>query len=95
MAIIRDVDASNPITSYADSAASDHCFVRRDDFSTYTPCTGCQGAMATDGTFSMLGMGIVKKLAIFNGQRVNLTFENAVHTLSLSHNLISIGQLDK
>jgi len=95
MAIIHDVDASNPITSYADSAASDHCFVRRDDFSTYIPCTGHQGATATDGTSSVLGMGIVKKLAIFNRQCVNLTFENALHTPSLPHNLVSIGQLGK
>jgi len=95
MAIIHDIDASNPITSYADSAASDQCFVRRDDFLTYTPCTGHQGATATDGTFSVLGIGIVKKLAIFNGQCVNLTFKNSLYTLSLSHNLISIGQLGK
>lgn len=82
--------------TYADSAASKHCFVNRTDFVTYTPSKDHKGDTATQGgKFSILGTGNVKKRIIFEGKVINLTFEDAMHTPELSHNLISIGRLDK
>jgi len=91
MASISDMGPSGVVVSYADSVASDHCFVRREDFTTYTPCIDRQGATATNGTFAVLGIGSVNKSVIFNGHHVELTFKNAIHTPALTHNLIPIG----
>ena len=84
------------IATYTDSAASDHCFVSISDFSTYVPLNERKGTTATaGGTFKIHGMGTVRKQVNFNGKIINLTLTNALHTPKLSHNLISIGQLNK
>jgi len=84
------------ITMYADSAASDHCFVNIDNFSTYIPFTRKSGTTATaDGIFNIQGTGTVRKQMVFNRRVINIAFENALHTPDLSQNLMSIGHLDK
>ncbi|RDB17165.1 Retrovirus-related Pol polyprotein from transposon TNT 1-94 [Hypsizygus marmoreus] len=83
------------VVTYADSAASEHCFVDRGDFETYVPFHGDAGATATKGgKFTIAGKGRVNKRITFDGRVVLLTFD-AIHTPDLSHNLISIGRLDK
>ncbi|KAF5374432.1 hypothetical protein D9615_009058 [Tricholomella constricta] len=89
------IKSSTPIT-YADSAASEHFFVRREDFETYTELPrGEAGATADGGEFQIVGRGRVRKTAIYDGNRIELTFEHAVHAPNLAHNLVSIGRLDK
>ena len=84
------------ITIYADSTASDHCFVNIDNFSTYIPFTRKSGTTATaDGIFNIQGTGTIRKQVVFNERVINIAFENALHTPDLSHNLMSIGYLDK
>ena len=80
---------------YADLGASKHCFTDITDFVTYEPYKG-NGKTATKwGHFSILGTGRVAKQAVYDGHIVMLSFENAYHYPDLSHNLISIGHLDK
>jgi hypothetical protein len=84
-----------PVT-YADSAASNHCFIDINDFATYKTLVGKDGNTATvGGRFTIAGMGRVDKRVIFNGRVITLSFNDAMHTPDLSHNLISIGKLDK
>ena len=92
----RTCPHAHHITTYADSAASDHCFVSVSDFSTYVPLNEKKGTTATaGGTFKIHGMGTVRKWVNFNGKIINLTLTDTLHTPELSHNLISIGRLDK
>ena len=83
------------LITYADSAASDHCFVDIKDFVTYQPSTGKDGdTAAKGGKFTIAGMGRVDKRAVFNGRIITLSFKDVMHTPDLSHNLISIGKLE-
>jgi len=47
------------------------------------------------GIFDIHGTGMVSKQVVFDGKVINITFENALHTPGLSHNLMSIGRLDR
>ncbi|KAF8224557.1 hypothetical protein L208DRAFT_1310750, partial [Tricholoma matsutake] len=88
MATVGNPKPNGTVVSYADSAASDHCFVRWENFVTYSLCSGHEGKMATKGgMFNVPGTGSVKKSTIFNGEHVELTSENVLHTPALSHNL--------
>ena len=83
------------VTTYADSAASEHCFMDIADFVTYEPYRG-NGKMATKGGhFTILRTGKVIKWAVYNKHIITLSFESAYHCPDLSHNLILIGHLDK
>lgn len=86
--------ATSRLITYADSAASDHFFVERSDFVTYNPYIERQGSTAAPYKFPILGTGNVRKSTIYKGKRVELMFENALHTPTLVHNLVSIGRLD-
>ena len=62
------------IATYADSAASDHCFISVSDFSTYVPLNEKKGTTATaGGTFKIHGIGTVRKRVNFNGKVIKLT----------------------
>lgn len=94
--IIGEQARTSNLKNYADSAASEHCFVERSDFVTYTPNTSLTGTTAQPGgVFSILGIGNVRKTTVVDGKTIELTFTEALHTPELSHNLISIGRLDK
>jgi hypothetical protein len=81
--------------SYADSAASDHCFINIEDFVTYRALEDTDGITAAEGgKFTIAGIGRVEKRAVFNGKIITLSFDGAMHCPSLSHNLISIGTLE-
>ena len=85
------------IHTYADSGASDHCFVNKSDFYSYklfnTPKEG--QAAGEDLRFAILGQGIVKKTFLgLNGQQNYITFNHALHTPNLAANFISISQID-
>ncbi|KAG6809905.1 hypothetical protein H0H87_011454 [Tephrocybe sp. NHM501043] len=81
------------LISYADSAASNHFFVDRADFESYSPVSQEEntGATADGGEFMIARTGHVRKWVTHEGEKIELTFENAKHTPNLSHNLISIG----
>lgn len=85
------------LTSYADSGASEHCFVNRNDFTVYNPlATNMTGTTAQNGgVFQILGVGTVTKITLVNGIRKEITLTDVLHTPDLSHNLISIGRLDR
>lgn len=81
------------IVTYADSAASEHYFVNRADFTDYKPIKRA-GEAANGSPFHILGTGTVRKVVVTGGKRVNITFSDALHVPDFSHNLISIGRLD-
>jgi hypothetical protein len=86
----RIADMTSRIITYADSAVSDHFFVEQSKFMTYTANTDHKGSTtAVAGAFPILGTGNVHKSTIYKGRRVELTFENALHAPSLTHNLVS------
>ena len=92
---LRQRIPGEPVT-YADMAASDHCWINREDFDTYQPLASREGAGAPVGsTFPIAGVGTVRKSVTHNGKQVALTFENSLHTPTLQHNLVSIGRLDR
>ena len=82
--------------TYADSGASDNCFINKSDFEGYELfyelCEG-QGADKTS-KFKIYGHGKVTKLFATNGKHTKLTFKLALHTHNLSANLVSIGCFD-
>ncbi|KAJ6479829.1 hypothetical protein C8R45DRAFT_1156024 [Mycena sanguinolenta] len=83
--------------TFVDSGASDHFFRDRSDFDNYEAVAVRTGksALASDGDFTIVGKGTVTKRFIINGKEAHITFRNALHTPSLSANLISVSQLDK
>ncbi|KAG5717994.1 hypothetical protein E4T56_gene1712 [Termitomyces sp. T112] len=86
-----------PIPTFADSGASDHCFVRWEDFAEYTQLTQPRkGKAATqDGVFCIIGQGTVKKQIQTNQGISELVFCNTLHTPDLAANLISVGRFNK
>ncbi|KAG6881055.1 hypothetical protein C0993_003080, partial [Termitomyces sp. T159_Od127] len=84
------------VLTYADSGATDHCFVQQSDFEEYqTYITPCQGMSANRrGVFGILGTGMVRKTVKVDGKVVHLVFKSALHTPDLSANLISIRKFD-
>ena len=83
------------LTTYADSAASDHFFVDIKDFESYEPYTRKSGSTAKNSrSFTICGKGNVRKCCVYDGRVITLLFKDALHCPSLSHNLISIGKLD-
>jgi hypothetical protein len=92
--IVMEDPTGEPIM-YTDVAASDHCWINRDDFNTYQPLTSPKGVGApVRSTFPIAGVGTVRKSITCNRKQVALTFENSLHTPMLQHNLVSIGCLD-
>ncbi|RDB21876.1 Retrovirus-related Pol polyprotein from transposon TNT 1-94 [Hypsizygus marmoreus] len=87
-----------PLITYADSAASEHFFASREDFETYGPVAeggAGAGTTANGGEFFIQGTGRVRKVIMYDGKLNELTFENALHAPNLTHNLLSIGCLDR
>ena len=93
---IQGAMANNPrVTTYTDSTVSEHCFMDIVDFTKYKPYKG-NGKTATKGEqFTILGTGKVIKWAVYDKCIITLSFESAYHCPDLSHNLISIGHLNK
>lgn len=89
----RNEDGS--LDSFADSAASEHYFADRSDFHDYIE-EPHQGETATGDKFRILGRGTVRKVAISpDGKRTNVSFTEALHAPDFTHNLVSIGRLDR
>jgi len=96
LATIATADPTSEPVTYADTAASDHCWINREDFDMYQPLASCEGLGAPVGsTFPIAGVGTVRKSITHNGKQIALTFENSLHTPTLQHNLVSIGRLDR
>ena len=83
------------LTTYADSAASDHFFIDISDFELYEPYTRKSGSTAKNSrSFTICGKGNVRKCCIYNGRVITLLFKDALHCPTLSHNLIAIKKLN-
>ena len=96
LATIVTADPTGEPVTYADMAASDHCWINREDFDTYQPLASREGSGAPVGsTFPIAGVGTIRKSITHNGKQIALTFENSLHTPTLQHNLVSIGRLDR
>lgn len=78
-----------------DSGASDHCFVDRGLFVSYSPLdyplTGL-GA-EKDSTFEILRKGKVKFSTNLDDKQQNISLDNVLYTSNLRSNLISISKL--
>ena len=61
----------------------------------YEPYKGNEKTATKGGEFAILETGKVVKRAIYDDHIVQLSFKNAYHCPDLSHNLISIGHLDR
>lgn len=83
--------------TFMDSGASDTMFVSRDDFVEYMPITSCTGdsAKAKDGDFDIIGEGKVVKRYLVDGKEKVITYTRALHTPTLSANLVSVSAFDK
>jgi len=79
-----------------DSGASDHCFVDKSMFSSYTPLINpSEGLSAGEGSvFSIIGKGDVKFQTYINGRVRNIILEDVLHTPELRSNLISVSKLE-
>ncbi|KAF5319679.1 hypothetical protein D9619_008900 [Psilocybe cf. subviscida] len=88
----RNADGS--LKTFGDSAASDHYFAARADFHDYVE-EARMGETATGEKFRILGRGTVRKVSVVNGKRINISFMNVLHAPDFTHNLVSIGRLDR
>ncbi|KAF5375858.1 hypothetical protein D9615_008280 [Tricholomella constricta] len=94
--LLNAVAPTTATPTFADSGASDHCFVERKDFEEYQSLTTPRhGQAATRGaTFSIVGKGTVKKHVTSSVGTSDLAFHGALHTPQLAANLISVGKFD-
>lgn len=85
------------VPTFMDSGASDTMFVWRDSFNNYVPLSACIGnsVKAEGGSFEIIGEGSVVQWYKVDGKEKEITYTCALHTPSLSANLISISALDK
>ncbi|KAF5328838.1 hypothetical protein D9619_011448 [Psilocybe cf. subviscida] len=88
----RNRDGS--LKTFGNSAASDHYFGARADFHDYV-AEERVGETATGEKFRILGRGTVRKVSVVNGKRINISFMNVLHAPDFTHNLVSIGRLDR
>lgn len=95
MALIADTTPTmQGNVTYADSGASDHCFINREDFATYRNITETSGQTAQANTrFKIIGRGTVYKNITHNGKTTVLELTDCLHTPDLTANLVSIGRL--
>ena len=82
---------------YADSGASDHCFVDQEVFSEYKPLTSPREghSASVGGIFCIVSHGVVKRTVKMRHGTSELVFKRALHTPDLAANLISVGKFDK
>ncbi len=85
------------IPTFLDSGASDTMFVSRDDFNVYktVPRRSGDSAKVVDGDFDIVGKGSVTKSYLVDGKMRKLTYTHAIHTPTLSANLVSVSAFDK
>ena len=96
MTKIQECTAGIPkVTTYTNSAASEHCFTEVADSVTYELYKGNGKTATKSSQFFILGTGKIIKWVVYNRHIITLSFENTYHCPDLSHNLISIGHLDK
>lgn len=83
------------VTTILDSGASDHCFVSRSCFASYTPFdtpyTGCSADK--DSSFEIQGKGVVNCITNVMGNPVRVAISDVLHTPNLRTNLISVSKL--
>ncbi|KAJ7695304.1 hypothetical protein B0H16DRAFT_1351106, partial [Mycena metata] len=89
---MTDTPQSREYHVVADSAATDHCFWKREDFAEYYPVER-EGKAAEGSKFRILGTGVVRKTITYMGEKKQLTL-NAIHTPDITFNLVSISKLD-
>jgi hypothetical protein len=85
------------IPTFMDSGASDTMFVSKGAFAEYktTPPRTGDSAKAIDGDFEIVGEGKVTQRYLVDGKPKEITYTRALHTPTLSANLISVSAFDK
>lgn len=86
----------NPGT-FLDSAASEHCWVSKSEFSQYDNIQGQRGSSAVAGTageFQIQGVGSVDVSSTVNGIIKSIHLTGVKHIPNFSNNLISVTTLD-
>jgi len=78
-----------------DSGASDHCFANKSFFISYSPLNQNISGLSAgiNSTFNILGRGTVKFKTRVEGTLRSITLNNAMYTLDLQSNLISVSRL--
>lgn len=85
------------IRTFLDSGASEHCWVRRSDFTEYTEVQGQGGSSAISGEagrFQILGTGTIQFITRVKEDERVVQLRGVKHTPSFGHNLISLPTLD-
>lgn len=79
-----------------DSGASDHCFVKRSFFASYSTLDNPPMGLSAgkESTFEITGKGKVEFLTNINDVQRKITFNNVLHTPGLRSNLISVSKLN-
>lgn len=85
------------IRTFIDSGATDHCWVRRDQFVQYTEVSekGNSALAGEGGQFFIKGIGTVQFETQVDGEKRKIRLENVKHTPEFAHNLISLSTLDR
>lgn len=95
MSVSPDDVVYTNVNTILDSGASNHCFVSRSCFTSYTPFdtpfTGCSADK--NSTFDIRGKGVVSCTTSVNGNDVKIEILDILHTPNLRSNLISISKL--
>jgi hypothetical protein len=86
---------STQITTLLDSGASDHCFTRKDFFSSYRAISPPRNGHSAgkDSTFSIVGTGMANLLMENQGVVSKILLADSLHTPNLRSNLISVSKL--
>ncbi|KAJ7660151.1 hypothetical protein DFH06DRAFT_988979, partial [Mycena polygramma] len=92
LAFLTDTPQPREYRVVADSASTDHCFWKREDFVEYYPVER-EGKAAEGSKFRILATGVVRKTITYLGQKKEITL-NAIHTPDITVNLISVSKLD-
>ena len=84
------------VPTFLDSGASDNMFVLKDDFVKYktTALRTGDSVKAVDGNFEIVGKGQVVQCYSVEGREKKSTYTHALHTPTLSANLISVSAFD-
>jgi hypothetical protein len=85
------------IPTFMDSSASNTMFVSKDAFTEYkaTPPHTGDSAKAVDGDFEIIGEGRVIQRYLMDGKPKEITYTRALHTPTLSANLILVSAFDR
>lgn len=86
-----------PVRTFIDSSATDHCWVRQEQFIKYADINkkGRSTVAGDIGQFLIKALGTVEFAALVEGAKRLIRLLNVKHMPEFAHNLISLSTLDK